>query len=415
MKTFLFVHGTGVREPGFSESVGLIEKGLRKQFGATNVRVEKCYWGGPVGSRLQMDGKSIPNFDDTRATDDVVAKPEDYDILLWNALYNDPGAELSVLAERKTDGGGGFRPGERPGPVLDGKVQRLHVRQDAEATERDALLQETGLAPFFDTARNNVTATPSYTAAIATIEEPIGAYCMVVARALVAASLRLYRRHSGVDTQETFALPFDTATRNRIVELLAEELGGVERGPLDWLKRQVGLHATGWVAGRRGRFSAGIAGGTMDILRYQAFPDPFRKFFRDSVARVAQGGDVIVIAHSLGGIIAVDALIENSLPAVRHLITVGSQSGVLFENNAMSALPYHEGAAAANRLPTHFPKWLNIYDDRDFLSYLTTPIFGSGAHDHKVNNGQPFPESHGAYWTNTKVWDKVFDFVNTGE
>ncbi|MCC5636530.1 hypothetical protein LC593_11775 [Nostoc sp. CHAB 5844] len=86
---------------------------------------------------------------------------------------------------------------------------------------------------------------------------------------------------------------------------------------------------------------------------------------------------------------------------VKLLVTVGSQAPFLYEINALCSLEYGQP------LPGDFPKWLNIYDLRDFLSYVGSKIFPK-VQDEEVISKQPFPRSHGAYWTNAKTWEAIF-------
>jgi hypothetical protein len=83
------------------------------------------------------------------------------------------------------------------------------------------------------------------------------------------------------------------------------------------------------------------------------------------------------------------------------LVTVGSQAPFLYEINALQSLAYGEA------LPAHFPKWLNFYDLRDFLSYKGGKIFPGRVKDVAVDNRQPFPVSHSAYWENDAVWRTI--------
>jgi hypothetical protein len=83
---------------------------------------------------------------------------------------------------------------------------------------------------------------------------------------------------------------------------------------------------------------------------------------------------------------------------VELLVTVGSQGPLLYESGALPAL------AHPDPLPPHMPRWLNVYDRRDLLSYLAAPLFPGRATDVEVDNRQPFPASHSAYWTNPAVY-----------
>ena len=61
-------------------------------------------------------------------------------------------------------------------------------------------------------------------------------------------------------------------------------------------------------------------------------------------------------------------------------------------------MPYDEAD------PPHLPvPWLNIYDTRDFLSFLAEPLFRrtdglASVVDLRVRSGSDFPKSHSAYW-----------------
>jgi hypothetical protein len=86
---------------------------------------------------------------------------------------------------------------------------------------------------------------------------------------------------------------------------------------------------------------------------------------------------------------------------VALLVTVGSQAPFFYEVDALSSLQFGEP------LPPHFPRWLNIYDLSDILSYEGKRIFPGRVDDVVVSSGQPFPRSHLAYWDNAATWDAV--------
>jgi len=127
-----------------------------------------------------------------------------------------------------------------------------------------------------------------------------------------------------------------------------------------------------------------------------------------------------VIAHSLGGVAVVDTLIEQPIPEVTHLITVGSQAPLLYELDALQSRPLqrdpsHMPVPAPHPLASPFPAWVNIFDAHDFLSYRAQPVFGdTTVRDVAVDNGCYFPESHSAYWANPKVWDAITNAIALG-
>ena len=68
-------------------------------------------------------------------------------------------------------------------------------------------------------------------------------------------------------------------------------------------------------------------------------------------------------------------------------------------------------------LPAGFPKWLNIYDRRDLLSYVAGKVFflpsqpAPDIRDAEVDNGLPFPDSHSGYWANPQTWEHVLSVL----
>ena len=83
---------------------------------------------------------------------------------------------------------------------------------------------------------------------------------------------------------------------------------------------------------------------------------------------------------------------------VEACVTVGSQAPLLYTFDAIPSMPYDEAD------PPHLPvPWLNIYDTRDFLSFLAEPLFRrtdglASVVDLRVRSGRDFPRSHSAYW-----------------
>ena len=102
MTSVVFVHGTGTREPDYTDTFNLIERKLQGIFPQLNA--VRCYWGGDLGASLHHEGTSIPLYDSTRATESSL-KEEDYAIALWEQLYRDPLYELRILANRPMQGG----------------------------------------------------------------------------------------------------------------------------------------------------------------------------------------------------------------------------------------------------------------------------------------------------------------------
>jgi pimeloyl-ACP methyl ester carboxylesterase len=204
----------------------------------------------------------------------------------------------------------------------------------------------------------------------------------------------------------------DEVLRNEAVDAIVKVLAQDEqsRGVISWAKDQLtgfGLRfGTNVIQRKRGALTDGAYPFAGDILLYQAKGQKIRDFIRSQVEQV--DSPVVLLAHSLGGIACVDLLIEQDLrDKVKQLITVGSQAPFLYEIDALQSLSFGES------LPEHFPKWLNIYDLRDFLSYVgdREGLFPGRLKDVVVDNKQPFPEAHGAYWANTDTWRAITEVL----
>ena len=391
MTTVIFVHGTGVRQQAYDESFGMVASALRKR---AKVSVKRCYWG-HLGSALRAGGASVPEYDATRAVEDTDASTvtdEEYLVALWGILYEDPLYELRVLAVR---GGGGsdWAPGQlSPGAALAQKGQVFDV-----TPELRSLLERGGISEEFEPTRLAVTSSTAYRVALDEAPSALGDYRAAVARALIAEAV-LRVKQSG----KLPPVALDARLRDETERALIQSLGGEERSIGGWVKEQFcGLAfrlGTPYVERRRGAITDAAYPAAGDILLYQARGKEIRNFIRQQVADTS--GPRVILAHSLGGIACVDLLAGEPLD-IQLLVTVGSQAPFLYEINALQSLAYGEP------LPAHFAKWLNIYDLRDFLSYKGGKIFPGRVTDVAVDNRQPFPVSHSAYWENDAVWDAI--------
>ena len=147
-----------------------------------------------------------------------------------------------------------------------------------------------------------------------------------------------------------------------------------------------------------------------DVIGYQAHRDSIQRVLTSELkaaARAARGRPVLPVALSLGGIALVDLLAAWPEAPVEACVTVGSQAPLLYTFDAISSMPYDE----AN--PPYLPvPWLNIYDSRDFLSFLAEPLFRrtdglASVVDLRVQSGKDFPKSHSAYWELPPVWEAI--------
>ncbi len=99
-----------------------------------------------------------------------------------------------------------------------------------------------------------------------------------------------------------------------------------------------------------------------------------------------------MIAHSLGGIIAVDALFgpDATTLDVSLLVTFGSQSAMLSAIDALDPVK-----------PT-IP-WLNLWATYDFVSFLDAGLWPGVVEDHEIVIDVGFPAAHGAYYESDEL------------
>ncbi len=386
MTTVIFVHGTGIREREYNETFQIIEQKIHAQ--RPDIKVAPCLWG-VLGARFNDNRASVPLEDATLA---LSQGEEDADIVLWGQLYRDPLYELRLLSLKPIESGNPF--GEEPGDVLQSRVASL-----TPASQLQAKLQEAGIAEVFEPAREAVIHSEPYHQALLTVSKSdLSEYYAPIARAVVAQAMFIS------ELQEKFPpILTDAQLRDQIVELLTLALGDAELGLGGWLLKplvELAQHGgTNYVRGNRLELTDKVSPMPGDILLYQTRGEKIRQFIQQQIEQAEP--PVVLLAHSLGGIACVDLLVQQQLSQVELLVTVGSQAPFLYEINALYSLEYGQ------LLPEHFPQWLNIYDLRDFLSYVGNRIFPERVQDVRVDNRQPFPRSHGAYWKTAKTWEEI--------
>jgi len=332
-----------------------------------------------------MDGASIPDFSG------VVEAPasEDQVIALWELLGRDPMFELRELAATSQQGV------PSPAQIEKKKTFVTRLRSLDRVAAVLSLVEPQALATPWQHAVPKVSNDATLKAALSAnnVATPLR---VAAARAVVAVL-----QQELVDGN--MPVPGDDL-RDALVEACVSHLGGRELGVKDWIASKLVGFGLRWATekARRKRDAlfnaASPAAG--DVLLYQTRGAAIREFIAQRITE--SGEDVAIIAHSLGGIACVDVLVERHLPHVKLLVTVGSQAPLLYELGALWSRPFGEP------LPDHFPKrWVNFFDRNDLLSYTAAPVFKTRAVDYEINSGQPFPQTHSAYWSNPVLWEKL--------
>ncbi len=396
MTTLLFVHGTGIREKRYAETYNIIKCSLQEM--KSDLTVLGCFWGEKYGAKLQAEGACIPTYNSARAIEvDETLRDAEYSIILWEHLYMDPLYELRTLSILPASSDQ-FVPGQ-----LDLSQQlNKRIRDFKPDKQLDTILQLSGGSSVFEEARKTVIGSIPYLDAINTLNtnSKLLDYYAVIARALIAQLILISREREFFTRVE-----IDAIMRDELVMQLSNNFsGGISnRGVSSWMKKQmmglVEIVLSGYAQRRRGALSDSVNPAAGDILLYQGRGEQIRAFIKNEIEKASE--PVILMGHSLGGIACVDLLVLEKMPQVKLLVTVGSQSPFFYEIGALQSLAFGDD------LPTYFPRWLNIYDLRDFLSFVGATVFKGRVEDVVVDSHQPFPVSHGAYFTNPDVYKAI--------
>jgi hypothetical protein len=388
MDRVVFIHGTGVRQESYYRSLDTVGRALKDS--RARAEVVPCRWGDDYGAKLLCEGKSIPNYATTRALDGSDTETDER--TLWQLLYDDPLFELALLAAAPEPAAAGSAFGTNPAGIeLMNMLPGYKPRQAVKAN-----IEEAGVSSLFESALQTISRSRECHDALIAAPDALGPYRMAVARALVAQIITLERPQLGESP-----LAVNPIARDRLVDAIAQDLGGSDRALAGWILRTVArlgrrTGATNFLERRRGAITDPTWPAVADILLYEARGEKIREFIRDIVE--AAGDSVVILAHSLGGVACVDILSEEPIPGVKLLITVGSQAPFFYEVGALPKLPFPDP------LRPDFPDWLNIYDPQDLLAYVGRDVFPGRVADEPVDNGLAFPYSHTAYFDNPGTW-----------
>ncbi|CCK29528.1 hypothetical protein BN159_5149 [Streptomyces davaonensis JCM 4913] len=399
MSTLLFVHGTGVRRSAYVGMLTLLRDTMAVH--APGARVEECYWGDGFGVPEGVGAGALPGAEPAQAdTESVPLKdlPEDdRGALAWGLLYEDP---LSAL-RRPEEGAFRGRVADRTGPQVARRARALAVEppESLAALLADPRVREefaASVTAVLDSAEGQ----EAVTRGLGPGELPAALATAVVAHLLGGAQ----RRGNPV--------LWSAEQRDDAVRALTTALGGVPRGAVDrallraswWTAQRFGV--LGRVQKNRAEIMTGVHPRLGDVLKYLARGHQLRGFIKDRLARV--DGPVVLLGHSLGGIAAVDVLIEGEFSGVDHLVTVGSQAAHLHEIGALPCLD------PGKPLPEHFPAWTNFYDRRDLLGFPAAPVFPRRVEDVEINTKEPFPAAHSAYFARPDFQRRLAGILRAG-
>lgn len=404
----VFIHGTGVRD--VSGSMAQIRDGASRILGWTADQVFAIEWGKAVGPQDLDIGPSLPRGDPTKGLGDDVSEDEATSAL-WELLLADPVAELRVLAEGPLAADTVLDPTVEPADeVIRGRVTQLTVPPE--------LLARTGLSRVeLEAARAALAAGSSLNRAAARVADADDPELITaIAHALVAEMLR-----NRIDTPAGRLTPpraaYDAAARDELVESVEAGLSPVSTKGLGKgiARRVVAPLATKVAVRKRESFMEPLGDFIRDVAFYVGHGTLVRDYLAAEIRKYADRDPVVVLAHSLGGIAAVDLLAD---PVVMHggaplkvdlLVTVGSQAPLLYLMDALYSL----GPRPPLIENKPFLPWLNIYNRQDLLSFCAQRVFvnSKGIIDEPISARVPFPMSHSAYWVQDRVYQLVKDHL----
>jgi hypothetical protein len=390
----VFLHGITVREERFQRLVQTVRDGLA--LAGCSLGVTGFYWG-DLGRSPRYRGASIPGF---TAGHRALGPPEgraDSSSALLMLLLEDPLAELTDLRDESEFGldAAGYLPIP---PVVEERNAQLRRAAKSVSVRAEELA---GSAAVDDLVHRVFTAAAGADRRIGT-----AALCAPMARAITAGLFRL--EHRPDDFTGAFRWN-DTA--GAVEAVLADQLGG-ERGVAGHLGARALTLALRH--GMRNRMMPGLSLFLGDVLAW--FANRERILLRldqaidQAVAQAGADGPLVLIGHSLGGVIAFEYCARSGRP-VTLLATVGSQVGMLGEMGVLEAgAPPPDGKLA---VPGRIGTWVNYYEPDDVLSFLAEPVFDRVA-DIDIDTRAPFPISHGEYWNLPDTYVKLAAAVRRG-
>ncbi|MGY6252392.1 lipase family protein [Paraburkholderia caledonica] len=149
--------------------------------------------------------------------------------------------------------------------------------------------------------------------------------------------------------------------------------------------------------------------GTVDAPG-EIITDVLEKLRAAEAAKQIGDDKLIVIGHSLGGVIMYDVLTHFAPDVkVEVFVTVGSQVA-LFEEMALYRISAKEFPADPKRdrleSPVNIARWLNIYDTNDVFSFRAETVF-NGVDDYRFDTGYGLLDAHGGYFARPSFYKRL--------
>jgi len=208
-----------------------------------------------------------------------------------------------------------------------------------------------------------------------------------------------------IETRSIVGSIRDTVTR--VVGAIDNLLGSVTSEALGALNQAV-----------RGALSTATALSFGDIVAYRDTDNgaAIRKRVLD---RAHAGGidtskPIVVLAHSLGGLVVLDLLMKGEL-AAKRLVTFGSQPAMFHVLKQLGIIDSYS-PGHSSRVPASIQSWINLWHPMDPLAFVASPVFalsnGNAPKDVQIDTALSMIVGdklwmHSAYWESNELVDAV--------
>lgn len=120
--------------------------------------------------------------------------------------------------------------------------------------------------------------------------------------------------------------------------------------------------------------------------------------FREAAAQRSSDDPLIIVGHSLGGVISYDLLSSFLVDEIHCdlFLTVGSQVALFEEMKLYEASDPAKRKGTKIGRPASIHCWTNVFDHADVFSYQTEPVF-DGVNDFEYSTGETVVAAHSAY------------------
>ncbi|QBS44922.1 hypothetical protein DMB37_37415 [Nocardia sp. CS682] len=331
---------------------------------------------------MAFAGKSIPRFDETDELDKIDDYNNPADESYWETLAGDPFNQLRARRKER-ELRGTLGDNRRPGDLNIERIKKYEPTPELLGTDIGSYLP----------------AAIDYVRESSTFERAAGRTQYGDLAQLFALTVVGYCLNELAVPEKTWpSIP----ERQQLVRAIVYGLDATTLGGAwPWILAPY----VSFKMRKRGKVTRSATPFIGDIMRFIRDPKPFRDSLRACLDELPEA-DVVLLGHSLGGVIAIDHIVNDLHAKVRGVVTMGSQSGLLHEFGVIAV----GDARVFDTIP-----WLNIYHGRDYLSYLAAPVFSDGMiEDYRIDDWQPFPNSHSSYLRvdQDSMWKKVGELVH---